>query len=226
MKECFWEGIITKFLLLLQLFDSQLPVGSFSYSWGLETYATYQISKSELKELIQVNLLQGSLGLDLAFCALTYQVLKNKVSLSSLIEEVSSFKFLPPSFETSTRLGKNFLRLCERLFDFKDVPEELRRTPHKCIVVGWIGWKLKLSLKLLLLSYAHSEIKALLSAAIRCIKISPEDTEKILLSLKEEITQKVDSLLKSPEKNLYSSTPLFDIRFYQQKFLFTRLFEG
>ena len=214
-------------LRLMQLFDSQFPIGAFAHSSGLETYAQYALSPDALYALQLHNLQQGWGKLELAACALAWQQHQDPQALQQLCWEVDAWKSIPGLHKTSLSLGKRWARLVTRLFpDYDTETINALQPKHAAVVIGVLAAQLHIPQKNLLLAYAQSTLSASLAAATRCMPLSPEQSQEILLRLQASIIEAVQSVLADPAAALFSATPTLDIRAHQQALLHTRLFQS
>lgn len=219
------------FLRLLQVFDSQFPVGAFVHSGGIETYAQVgfgadlRFDAESLRELIANQVRFGWGRLDLAAACLAWRSPARRDTLESLAGELHAYKIIPGQRDSSLRLGRRTLSLLGRLFpdsvDGLDLPK-----PHQAVVAGAFGGRLGVPERDLLLSFAQSTVTASLAAATRSMELSPGAAQEILTALQPELVRQVDVVLAEPEESLYSSTPALDVRCHQQAFLRTRLFQS
>src|SRR2546423_1089562 len=95
-------------LRLLQLFDSQFPVGAFAHSGGLETYAQagggLDVVRALLIDQIELGWGRG----DLAAASLAWNVAADArpaLALDRLSTAVSAFKVIPAVRDASLKLG-------------------------------------------------------------------------------------------------------------------------
>ena len=104
---------------------------------------------------------------------------------------VSAFKVVPSVRHTSERLGRRTLRLLRRLYP--EAMARLRVTPaHHAVVVGASGCLLGVPLRDLLLAYGHSLALGTLAAATRCMPVSPDQAQLLLVELQPQLSQAVD----------------------------------
>ena len=213
-------------LRLLQLFDSQFPVGAFAHSSGVETYAALGGSVPELR---QVLLAQIELGWGRSELAGAYRAWRAAESrdegreLDRLARTLDALKVVPSIRETSIGLGRRTLDLVRRLYP--DAAFEISR-PHQAIVVGAVARRLGVDARDLLLAFAQSLAMGTLTAAIRCMPVSPAQAQELLVEAHPRISLAVERAIVDPEASLFTCTPALDIRSHQQAYLHTRLFQS
>ncbi len=215
-------------LRLLQIFDSQFPVGAFAHSGGLETYGQAGAGLAALREIVTSQIELGWGRGDLAAACLAWRAVDANTSAPALHElsaRVGAFKVIPPVRDTSVRLGGRTLNLVRRLY-----PELVSsidvNPPHHAVVIGAVGRKLDLPLVELLLAYAHSLVAGSLAAATRCMRVSPVQAQTLLVELQPRLVRVVDRVAAAPDDMLFTCTPALDVRCHQQTFLHTRLFQS
>jgi urease accessory protein len=212
-------------LKLLQINDSQFPIGSFAHSAGLETYAQEGLNDVDLSSLLEVQLELGWGRLDLAATALAWDA-ENTATVESLCCELSSWKVVPGLRRSSLSLGRRLLKLAVRLFP--GIGEGLinMEDPHQAIVFGVLGRRLGIGQRALVISFGHNVLLSSLSAATRCMPLSPERAQEILIMMQPRLVRAVARILTNPRASLFSATPAIDLRAHQQAYLRTRLFQS
>lgn len=215
-------------LRLFQVFDSQFPVGAFVHSGGLETYAQQGAGEIELRELMASQIELGWGRGDLAAAALAWQLTRSPRAadlLERLSLEVDAFKVIGSVRDASLGLGRRTLSLLHRIYADAMASLQISR-PHHAVVVGAAGCRLELPRNELLLAFAQSSLVASLTAATRCMPISPGQAQALLVELQPSLIAAVERVLVDPGASLFSCTPALDIRCHQQTFLRTRLFQS
>jgi urease accessory protein len=217
-----------RLLRLLQLFDSQLPVGAFAHSGGLETYGQAGAGLVELRQLMINQVTLGWGRSELATACLAWDAAGGEESQARL-ERIGSMagacKIVPAVRETSLRLGRRTLTLLRRLhpqiFAGLSLP-----APHHALVVGAAGRLLDLPQTDVLLGYGHSLLAGGLAAATRCMPIGPAQAQELIVELQPALVCAVDLAMRDPEAGLFTCTPALDVRSHQQGLLTTRLFQS
>lgn len=211
-------------LRLLQLFDSQFPVGTFAHSGGLETYAQAGAELSELRALLTNQIALGWGRGELAAACLAWHA-ADASALNRIAARAAAFKVVPAVRDASVRLGTRTLSLLRRLY-----PDEMGaldpQPPHHAIVLGAAARLLDLPARDLLLAHAQSLLAGGLAAATRCMPISPAQAQALIVELQPRLAIAVARVLDDPDEALFTCTPALDIRCDQQGRLHTRLFQS
>jgi urease accessory protein len=213
-------------LRLLQLFDSQFPVGAFAHSGGVETYAALGGSLPELRQVLHAQIDLGWGRSELAAAYLAWRAADGDGptrELNRLAQALDALKVVPAIRETSLGLGRRTLDLIRRLYP--DAGVEIPR-PHHALVVGATARRLGVDARDLLLAFAQSLAMGTLTAAIRCMPVSPAQAQELLVESHSRISLAVYRAIEDPEGSLFTCTPALDIRSHQQAHLHTRLFQS
>ena len=209
-------------LRLLQIFDSQFPVGAFAHSGGLESYASLGGGLAELRDVLRAQIALGWGRSDLAAAHLAWR--ENGDSRRCLLaRRLDALKVVPSLRNASIGLGRRTLELLRRLYPDEPVDVD---PPHHAIVIGAAARRLGIGIDDLLPAYAHSLATGTVTAALRCMPVSPAQAQRLLVDLHGDLLQAAARALADPEAALFASTPALDIRSHEQAFLRTRLFQS
>ena len=220
-------------LRLLQLFDSQFPVGAFAHSGGVETYAALGGGLPELREILRGQIELGWGRSELGAAHLAWRAASqhgptpsgsgDAAALDSLSRQLDALKVVPAVRISSLKLGARALDLLRRLY-----PEACLDIPaaHHAVVVGAAGRRLGLEARSLLVAYAQNLAMGTIASAIRCMPVSPAQAQEVLVASHAPLAGAVERALANPEGALFTCTPALDIRSHQQAFLPTRLFQS
>lgn len=213
-------------LRLLQLFDSQFPVGAFAQSGGLETYAARGGGLPELREVLGAQIALGWGRAELAGAWLAWHASApppDVAELDRIALTLDALKVVPAAREMSLGLGRRTLDLLRKLHPGQLPPLD---RPHHAVVVGAAGRCLNIEPRPLLLAFAHSLAAGMLASAVRCMPVSPTQAQALLVEMQPRISLAVDRAVAAPEASLYTCTPVLDLRSHQQAQLHTRLFQS
>ena len=213
-------------LRLMQLFDSQCPVGAFAHSGGLETYAARGGALPELAQVLRAQIDLGWGRSELAAAYLAWHAAGpdgRPGELQRLASTLDALKVVPAIRDLSLGLGRRTSGLVNRLY-----PGRLPQVtpPHQAVVVGVAGQRLDIGARPLLLAFAHSLALGTLAAAMRCMPIGPLQAHALLVESQPRISAAVGRAIDDPEASLFTCTPALDLRSHEQAYLHTRLFQS
>jgi urease accessory protein len=215
-------------LRLLHLFDSQLPVGAFAHSGGLETYGQAGAGLPALRRLVANQVALGWGRGELAAACLAWSAADESDAsdrLARLGQMASARKVVPAIRESSLRLGRRTLGVLGRLYPQVFAGLEIAE-PHHALVIGSAGRRLELPRERVLLGLGHSLLAGSLAAATRCMPLSPMQAQEIIVALQPALVRAVERVESDPEAAFFTCTPALDVRAHQQGSLTTRLFQS
>ena len=185
-----------KVMRLLQFTDSQFPVGTFSFSNGLETASFEGIVKdaATLKDFARSQSHQAAFS-DGVAAIHAYRAYKEKdyKKCVEIDKFLYRFKMNDEARQMATRMGKKLAELGVRLYDdafVKDWLQEINKgeTPGTYPIAQGIMFAIAgVSEKDLFCSHQYGVINMVLGAALRCVKVSHYDTQLILEELSDSI---------------------------------------
>lgn len=211
-------------LRLLQIFDSQFPVGAFAHSGGLETFAADGATLPRLREILEAQIALGWGRGELAGASLAWRA-SDAEAIGDLAWQVEAHKVVPAARDTSVRLGRRTLALLQRLYPAECGVLNIE-PPHHAVVVGAAARRLGIDLRPMLLGFGQSLASGTVAAATRCMPISPVQAQRLLAEVQAPIARAVADAEHATADGLFTSTPSIDIRAHQQAFLRTRLFQS
>ena len=216
------QGRDLALLRLLQVFDSQFPIGAFAHSSGVETYAALGGSVPELRQVLRAQIELGWGRSELAAACLAWRAAEAS-ELAALAVTLDALKVIPIVRETSIGLGRRTLDLVRRLYPDAAV---IVSPPHHALVVGAAGRRLGVDERDLLLAFAQSLAMGTLTAAIRCMPVGPAQAQELLVEAHPRVSLAVERAIADPAGSLFTCTPALDVRSVQQAYLHTRLFQS
>ena len=209
-----------KVMRLLQFTDSAFPVGTFSFSNGLETASFEKIVKDAktLEAFARSQSHQAAYS-DGVACLQAYRAFKKGDYKKCLMIDkyLYGFKMNDEARQMATRMGKKFAELGTRLYADSFLNDWLKeisegKTPGMYPVAQGIIFALAgVSEKDLFCSHQYGVINMVLGAALRCVKVSHYDTQLILEKLSEETGRLYDEASKMELKDMNAFYPELDI---------------
>ena len=187
---------ITEIMRLLQFTDSTFPVGTFSFSNGLETAGFENIvtDKETLHAFAKSQAVQAAFTDGIAALAAHRAFLSG--DYDRIVEADKTLilcKMNDEARQMLKRMGKKLGELAVRLFDSEIAKKWLEdikndQTPGTYPVAQGIAFAAAgISEEDLFSSHQYGVVNMVLSAALRCVRVSHYDTQEILYSMSSEV---------------------------------------
>ena len=224
-----------EFFELLQLNDATFPIGSYTHSWGLETFVQKgiihdsQTADSYFRSELESNFLTN----DFLCARLSYEAAEKSDwnEIQEIDEIYNASKNAKEIREGSKKLAARFIKTvslwgrAENLENRTGNLENPKYTPkHFPVAYGSHCALSKISEEEALKAFLYSQISARVVTAVKLVPLSQSEGQKILHSLFtlfEEILEKVMRLSKN---DLCRSSPQSEILSMKHEFLYTRLY--
>ncbi|WP_017295169.1 urease accessory protein UreF [Geminocystis herdmanii] len=223
-----------KLLLLLQLCNSSLPLGAYSYSEGLETLVEKKliIDSQGLKHWLLNELKYGSIRVESAMIVRSYHSYQAK-KIEDLLYWNNWFSASRETAELrqqSWQMGKSLLRLInsfepDNLF-LQTVINNLKSSGHYSIVFGVITAHWQIEIENVLLGYLHNWVNNLVNVGVKLIPLGQTEGQKLLLNFNKEITQQLTKILSLKDDELSSCSWGLSLASIQHQQLYSRLFRS
>lgn len=212
--------MLDKIMHLMQFTDSTFPIGTFSFSNGLETASHLGIvhDADTLEQYTRSVALQAAFS-DGVATLLAYRAVKadDYESLLRIDHDIMLFKMNAEARMMQQRMGKKFAELGVKLFKDSYFDKWLNdintgSTPGAYPVAQGIAFAIAgLSEEDLFASHQYGVINMVLSAALRCVRVSHYDTQIILFKLSQEIPTLYDRAKTMRYQDMNSFVPEMDI---------------
>lgn len=211
---------IPQIMHLLQFTDSTFPVGTFSFSNGLETASFEGIVKdaSTLEEFTRSQARQAAFSDGVAAIHTHRAMLREDYGAVKRIDSyLMMFKMNAEARLMLQRMGKKLAELAVRLFDSDIISEWLRdikagKTPGSYPVAqGLVFAAAGISERDLFCSHQYGVTNMVLSAALRCVKVSHYDTQIILSRLTGETESLYEEAAAMDLEEMNAFFPQLDI---------------
>lgn len=177
-------------LNMLQLCDSQFPVGSFNHSYGMENYLrTGKVSNTEtLKTWVGAFLKDSFAQTDALAIRFTYEALdKNAIEDIWELDQWMAVQSIPMETRNGAKLVAR--RMCELLLDLHEstlIEEYQKRIKtkeaygHPAIAFAMLMHKLQIPLKRATMYHMYATISTLVQNAVRTIPLGQKDGQLVL----------------------------------------------
>lgn len=236
------------FLLLLS--DSALPLGSFAFSSGLESYLAHTRPKSSFTAFLSFSL-SSYASTTLPFVLAAH---RNPIDLIDLDDTLDAAIMCTVGRRASVAQGRALLSIWDRSFSsalpagaskaaveaLKEFTVLLRATSsnvssdlptasaHLGPLFGAIACILGMSLQQTAYVFMLSHVKALLSAAVRASMFGPYHAQKMLASVEvqEGIRKVIDQEWNTKIEDAGQSVPVMDLWVGRHEMLYSRIFNS
>lgn len=222
-------------LTLLQINDSMFPIGSFTQSYGLESYVSQGIVKDTASAAVYArNMLTHNIYYnDAAFLQLTWKLLEaNKPAreLQKLDELITALKGPAEIRNASKKLAIRFLKLTQGLHPVKRCSNYLKNIQegklhgHYTIAFAMFAHAHGITLKEALQALYYNMLNGIVTNCAKLVPISQGDAQKILFDLQPTIQQLVEEQENLEEEMIGLCCVGQDIRCMQHEKQYTRLY--
>lgn len=211
---------LTTLMRLLQFTDSAFPVGTFSFSNGLETAAHHGIvsDADTLESYARDIALQAAFSDGVvALHALRAVNANNYAGLTDADRQLILFKMNEEARQMLRRMGKKLAELSTHIFQHPMLQkwlEDIRNdhTPGTYPVAQGLTFAMAgLTEEELFCSHQYGVINMILSAALRCVKVSHYDTQRILFKLSEQSRDLFEEVRTMTFEDMNAFVPQIDI---------------
>jgi urease accessory protein len=226
----------SRFLALLQLCDTALPIGAFSFSNGLETYTQQGliIEAATLQTWLETVLRHVVHGSHLLPVALAYRAAATAdwEQLERLDQQLTAMKHARELRKTSIKTGQGLLRLAKQVWPGSAVEHlyALQRQgkvlAHHALVLGVLGWELGWDEGVIVEAAGYQWLSGMVSAALRLLPLGQLAGQRLFSTLLTYLPAMAADIRQQGWDDLSSAAPEFDIRAMQHETLYSRLFQS
>lgn len=222
-----------RLLSLFQLSDSFFPIGSYTLSFGLETFAQLGELRSEadVSSLLSVFVEQLSTADCPALIAAYNAAEKSELQVIKAIDrKLASFKNVKEFYEGITRTGRALLRTVQSFAPSKLLTQyaslvEKKETPGThAVCLGMISQSLQIDTESAVMLMLYTSTISMLGAAIRLGHITHEQAQRILYDSRLLVQHAAKKSGTIPWTELRQFSPILDIMGMKHAYLPARMF--
>lgn len=224
----------TSLLFLLQLCNSSLPLGAFSYSEGLETLVEKQLINNDntLKKWLINELKFGSIRIETAIMLRGFNSFINN-DVDNLIywnNWLSANRETLELRQQSWQMGKSLMRLIKALEPENNLiinySLSLRENCNYAIAFGIVAANWHIRLENAILGYLHNWVNNLINAGIKLIPLGQTKGQKILLEINNYLVNISQEILNLDDDDLVCCSWGLSLASMQHETQYSRLFRS
>jgi len=223
---------IKKLLLLLQVNDAAFPIGSYTHSYGLETYIQQGVvyNAACADNYIRHNLKASFLYTDLLSASLAYETaLAGSMDGLAELEELLFVSRSPSELrEASVKLGARFVKTALRINDcggiFAAYAAQMGKRVSHCVAYGVFCASYQIGKQEAMAAYIYAQAAAMVMNCVKTIPLSQTDGQVILSGLHAFFAELLEALNALDRDDLCRNAPGLDIASMQHEGLYSRLY--
>ncbi|WP_245628070.1 urease accessory protein UreF [Shouchella shacheensis] len=223
-----------RFLHLFQLHDSAFPIGSYTQSFGMETYIQQNAikTKQELVEYCKSYLFHNLTSGDAIIVKESHKAAEKR-DLDKLVylEQIcNGMKLARESRDGSIKMGKQFLQtilpLCELdvIQEWKTKFDHQEVKGHYAVLYGIYTAGLSISIEKAVLTFLYASLNGLIQNAVRAVPLGQNSGVQALYELLAPIEQATNSVMDCTLGDLCNNALGIEMASMQHEYLFSRLF--
>lgn len=224
-----------EFFELLQLNDATFPIGSYTHSWGLETFVQKGIIRDaeSAESYFRAELESNFLTNDFLCTRLSYEAAEKSdwKEIQEIDEIYNASRNAKEIREGSKKLAARFLKtvsLWEDAENSENRAGNRSENPyipnHFPVAYGSYCAVSKINEEEALKAFLYSQISARVVTAVKLVPLSQSEGQKILHSLFTLFGEILEKVMRLSKDDLCRSSPQSEILSIQHEFLYTRLY--
>lgn len=223
-------------LSLFQLCDSNFPTGSFSQSFGLETYLQKDlVNDSEtftnwLKVYLHEQLTYADgLAARLAYDALDEEDYETVWKLDRILTVQNLAR---ESRDGTQRMGDRLLTIAESIYDipllstYQERIKKKKAFGHPAIVFTMVGHAFQVDKETTILYYLYSTLIGLVQNAVRAIPLGQTTGQKIIYTFQDELNKATEKIMSLDDIEFGVVSPGLELSQMQHERVGIRIFSS
>lgn len=221
-------------LKVIQICDSNFPIGSFNHSYGMETYLRLKkvYNTETFREWLKVYLNEQFIFSDVLAIRMLYKYLNNN-DLEGILDLDNRITVQTVAIETrnggklvASRMIKLFLDLYDidllKEYNSKIINKEA--FGHPAIVFGMLMYSLGFNLKEAIIYHMYSTVSTLISNAVRTIPLGQKDGQLLLKEFSEQFENLYDIVISLDDDYFGANSPGLELSQIKHEIMEFRLF--
>lgn len=215
-------------LRLLQLCNSSLPVGAYSYSEGLETLCFQErlTTAPELENWLKAELHHGSIRVEGAVMVRGYQAAMNSEVRNYWNDWYTASRETEELRSQSLQMGRSLLKLFLDLEPELDLKGLDPRHCNYCIAYGLAASHWQIDLETALLGYFQSWVVNLVNAGVKLIPLGQTQGQQVIANLGEAIALATTTVRTWNDDDLESNSWGLQLASMNHESLYSRIFRS
>ena len=225
---------ISDVLKVIQICDSNFPIGSFNHSYGMETYLRLKkvYNTETFREWLSVYLNEQFIFSDGLAIKMLYEYLNNNdlESIWDLDNRITVQTVAIESRNGGKLVASRMIKLFIDLYDLDLLKEYNRKLinkeafGHPALVFGMLMYSLGFSLKEAIIYHMYSTVSTLISNAVRTIPLGQKDGQILLKEFSEKFENIYNTLINLDDDYFGATSPGLELSQIKHEVMEFRLF--
>ena len=221
-------------LKVIQICDSNFPIGSFNHSYGMETYLRLKkvYNTETFREWLSVYLNEQFIFSDGLAIKMLYEYLNNNdlESIWDLDNRITVQTVAIESRNGGKLVASRMIKLFIDLYDLDLLKEYNRKLinkeafGHPAIVFGMLMYSLGFNLKEAIIYHMYSTVSTLVSNAVRTIPLGQKDDQLLLKKFSGEFEKLYDIVINLEYEYFGANSPGLELSQIKHEIMEFRLF--
>ena len=225
---------IADVLKVIQICDSNFPIGSFNHSYGMETYLRLKkvYNTETFREWLKVYLNEQFIFSDALAIRMLYEYLNNDdlESILDLDNRITVQTIAIESRNGGKLVASRMIKLLLDLYDIDSLKEYNSKIinkeafGHPAIVFGMLMYSLGFNLKEAIIYHMYSTVSTLISNAVRTIPLGQKDGQLLLKEFSEQFESLYDIVISLDDDYFGANSPGLELSQIKHETMEFRLF--